>query len=107
MGELTLVEYESKFTEGVLDSVKTAAMRAVLPKDMLERFLDGLFSYEELRVHVAAYVGEKLAGQDAYNGVQPMDIGQLDKSDADDEDVNAVQRRQHYRFSQKPKQECC
>ena len=34
-----------------------------------------------------------------------MDIVQLDKSDGDDEDLNAVQRRQHYRFSQKPKQE--
>ena len=41
----------------------------------------------------------------AYNGLQPMDIVQLDKSDGDDEDVNAVQRRQHDRFSQKPKQE--
>ena len=34
-----------------------------------------------------------------------MDIGQLDKSEGNNEDVNAVQRRQHCRFSQKPKQE--
>ena len=31
--ELALVEHESKFSEVVADSVKTAAMRAMLPKD--------------------------------------------------------------------------
>ena len=41
--ELTLVEHESKFSEA--DSVKTAAMRTMLPKDVLERFLDGPFQY--------------------------------------------------------------
>ena len=35
--ELTLVEHESKFSEVVADSVKAAAMRAMLPKDVLER----------------------------------------------------------------------
>ena len=39
--ELSLVEDESKFSEVVPDSVKTAAMRAMLSKDTLERFLDG------------------------------------------------------------------
>ena len=73
--ELTLVEHESKFSEVVVDSVKTAAVRAMLPKDVLERFFDGLFRYEELRHRVSACVGEKLAGQDANGGAQPMDIG--------------------------------
>ena len=104
--ELTLVEHESKFSEVVPDSVKTAAMRAMLPKDVLERFLDGPFQYEELRNRVSAYVGEKLAGQDANGGAQPMDIGQIDKSEGEDEDVNAVQqRRPHDRSNQKHKQE--
>ena len=67
----TLVEHESKFSEVVADSVKTAGMKAMLPKDILERFLDGPFHYEELRNRVSAYVGEKLAGQDASGGVQP------------------------------------
>ena len=48
-----------------------------------------LFNYEELRNRVSAYVGEKLAGQEASGGGQPMDIGQADKSDGEDEDVNA------------------
>ena len=39
---------------------------------------------------VSASVEEKLAGQDANGGVQPMDIGQIDKSEGEDEDVNAV-----------------
>ena len=39
----------SKFSEVAADSVKTAAMRAMLPKDVLERFLDGPFHYEELQ----------------------------------------------------------
>ena len=39
-------------------------MRAMLPKGVLERFLDGPFQYDELRNRVSAYVGEKLAGQD-------------------------------------------
>ena len=43
--ELTLVEHESKFSKVVADSVKTAAMRAMLPKDVLERFVDGPFHY--------------------------------------------------------------
>ena len=36
--ELTLAEHESKFSEVVVDSVTTAAVRAMLPKDVLERF---------------------------------------------------------------------
>ena len=64
----------------------------MLPKDVLERFLDGPFNYEELRNRVSAYVGEKLAGQEARGGAQPMDIGHIDKSEGEDEDVNAVQR---------------
>ena len=68
-------------------------MRTMLPKDVLERFLDGPFQYEELRNRVSAYVGEKLAGQDANGGAQPVDIGQIDKSEGEDEDVNAVQQR--------------
>ena len=36
---------------------------------------------------------EKLAGQDASGGAQPLDIGQIDKSEGVDEDVNAVQQR--------------
>ena len=47
--ELTLVEHESKFSEVVANSAKTAAMRAMLPKDILERFLCGPSHYEELR----------------------------------------------------------
>ena len=64
-----------------------------------------LFHYEELRNRVSAYVGEKLAGQDANGGAQPMDIGQIDKSEGVDEDVNAVQqRRLHDRSNQKHKE---
>ena len=81
--ELTLVEHESKFSKVVADSVKTAAMRAMLPKDILERFLGGPFHFEELRNRVSALVGEKLAGQDASGGAQPMDIGQVVKSDGE------------------------
>ena len=55
---------------------------------------------------MSAYVGEKLAGQDTNRGAQPMDIGQIDKSEGEDEDVNAVQqRRLHDRSNQKHKQE--
>ena len=48
----------------------------------------------------------KLAGQDANGGAQPMDIGQIDKSEGEDEDVNAVQqRRPNDRSTQKHEQE--
>ena len=78
----------------------------MLPKDVIERFFDGPLQYEELRNRVSAYVGEKLAGQDANGGAQTMDIGQIDKSEGEDEDVNAVQqRRPHDRSNQKHKQE--
>ena len=100
--ELTLVEHEPKFSEVVADSVKTAATRTMFPEDTLDRFLDGPFDYEELRNRVPAYVGEKLAGQEASGGAQPMDIGQIDK----DEDVNALQQlRQYDRSNQNHKQE--
>ena len=59
---LTLVEHESKFSEVVAESVKTPAMRAMLPRDVLERFLDGPFQHEEHRNRVSAYVRE-LAGR--------------------------------------------
>ena len=39
---------------------------------------------------MSAHVGEKLAGQDASSRAQPMDIGQVDRSEGEDEDVNAV-----------------
>ena len=103
--ELTL-EHESKFSEVVADSVKTAARRAMLPKDILERFFDGPFHCGDLRTRVSAYVGEKLAGQDASGGAQPMDIGHIDKSEGEDEDVNAVQQRRPFdRSNQKHKRE--
>ena len=55
---------------------------------------------------MSAYVGEKLAGQDASGGAQPMDNEQTDKSEGEDEDVNAVQQRSlHDRSNQKHKQE--
>ena len=93
-------------TEVVGDTVKTAAMRAMLPEDVLERFFDGPFHYEELRNRVSAYVSENLARQDANGGAQPMDTGQIDKSEGEDEEVNAVQqRRPHDRSNQKHKQE--
>ena len=104
--ELKHVEHESKFSEVVADSVRTAAMSAVLPNDVLERFVDGHFQCEEFRNRVSANVGEKLAGQDANGGAQPLDIGQIDKSEGEYEDVNAVQqRRPNDRFTQKHKQE--
>ena len=101
--ELTLVEHESQV---VADSVKTAAMRAMRPKDVLERFLDGPFHFEELRHRVSSYVGEMLAGQDANGGSQSMDTGQIDKSEGEDDDVNAEQQgRPHDRPNQKHKEE--
>ena len=55
---------------------------------------------------MSAYVGDKLSGQDASGGAQPMDIGQVDKSEGEDEDVNAVQQRRPFgRPNQKHKQE--
>ena len=81
-------------------------MRAMLLKDVVERFFDGPFKHEELRNRVSACVGEKLTGQDANGGAQPMDVGQIDKSEEEDEDVNAVQqRRPHDRSNKKHKQE--
>ena len=104
--ELTLVEHESKFLEVVADSVETAAMRAMLPKDVLERFLNGPFVFGEFRNGVSAFMGEKLAGEEISGGVQPMDIGQIEKSEGEDEDVNAVEQRRPYdRSNQKPKYE--
>ena len=50
----------------------------MLPKDVLKRFVNGPFQYGELRNRVSAQVGEKLAGQDANSGAQPMDIRQID-----------------------------
>ena len=104
--ELTLVEHESKLSEVVADSVKTAAMRAMLPKRYTRAIPRWTFNYEELRNCVSEYVGEKLAGQEASGGAQPLDIGQADKSQGEDEDVNAVQQRRPYDQSNlKPKQE--
>ena len=81
------------------DSVNTAAMRALLPKDELERFLDGTFQYEELRNRVCICERET-------DKMRMMDVGQIDKPEGEDEDVDAVQqRRPHDRSNQKHKQE--
>ena len=39
---------------------------------------------------VSAYVVDKLAGQGANSGAQPMDVGQIDNSEGEDEDFNAT-----------------
>ena len=65
-----------------------------------------LSTVKKFEIVLSAYVGEKLAGQDANGGAQPMDIGQIDKSEGEDEDVNEVQQRRPYdRSNQKHKQE--
>ena len=44
--------------------------------------------------------------QDVNGGAQPMDIGQIDKSEGEDEDVSAVQQRHlHDRSNQRHRQE--
>ena len=87
------------------DSVKTATVRAMLPKDILERFFDGPFHYEDSEPCLPTWEN-KLAGQDASSGAQPMNIGQVDKSEGEGEDVNAViQRRTLDRPNKKNKQE--
>ena len=55
--------------------MKTAALRAMLPKDVLERFLDGPSHHEELRNRVSAYVGRSWLDKMRTRGVQPMDMG--------------------------------
>ena len=97
--QVAVVQWELTFVEH-------AAMRAMLPKDVLGRFLNGPFQYEELRNRVSAYVREKLAGRNANGGALPVDIGQVDKSEGEDADVNAVQqRRLQDRSNQKHKQD--
>ena len=54
-------------------------MRVMLPRDMLERCLDGPFDNRELRPQRSAHVGEKLAGQDVNNEARPVDIGHNSK----------------------------
>ena len=85
------------------DSVKTATVRAMLPKDILERFFDGPFHYEDSEPSLPTWEN-KLAGQDASSGAQPMNIGQVDKSEGEGEDVNAVQQRRTFDRPNKKKQ---
>ena len=72
---------------------------------MLERFLDGPFQYEELSI-VCLHMWER-SWLDKMRTVElnHTDIGQIDKFEGEDEDVNAVQqRRLHDRSNQKHKQ---
>ena len=72
--ELTPVEHESKVHRARARLRETAAMRAMLPRDMLERFFDGPLNHEELRIRVSAHVEETLAGRGTNTGAQSMDI---------------------------------
>ena len=78
--ELQLAEHQAKFAEPIPDSVKTAALRSMIPKELLDRFLDGPFDYEGLRAHLGSYVGEKLATTEGHSDPKPMDIGEVEKS---------------------------
>ena len=84
--EQTLGEHESKFSEAVADSVETAAMR----REILRC----------LRNRVSAYVGEKLVGQDAGGGAQPLSSGRLTKPKG-----RVQPRGSFYRSNQKYEQE--
>ena len=65
--------------------------------------LSALKNFEIVCLHMCL---EKLAGQDVNCGAQTMDTGQVDKSEGEDEDANAVpQRRLHDRSNQKHRQE--
>ena len=70
----------------------------MLPRDLLKRFLHTL-------QQVSAHAGETPPNQDMNNGAHPMDIGQLDNANEDDEHVNAAQRLQRQRPEQKSRSE--
>ena len=89
--ELALAEHQAKFPEQISDSVKTAALRGMIPKDMVDRFLDGPFDYEGLRARVSSYVGEKMAVAEN-SDPKPMDIGEVDAQSDDEDEIGAVQR---------------
>ena len=72
--DLTLAEHESKFSDVVVNSVTTAAVRAMFPKEVLERFSTDLSIAKNFEI-VCLHTWEKLAGRDANGGAQPMDIG--------------------------------
>ena len=88
--ELALAEHQARFTEPISDSVKTAALRSMIPKELLDRFLDGPFDYEGLRARVGSYVGEKLAATEGHSDPKPMDIGEVEESSDEEDEVAAV-----------------
>ena len=84
---LALLEHQSKLLEPVLDSVKTAANKSHAHWAMVERSLDGQFSYYELR---ARMWWEKVAVQEVTVDVRPVHIGGLDNPSEGDEDLIAA-----------------
>lgn len=82
--ELKVVEHESRFDEVIAESIKVAALRKMLPADMVDRFLDGPHDYKLLRAKLTAYLSERLSyaprPAKSNNGTAPMDIGSVEAS---------------------------
>ena len=105
--ELTLVEHESKYSEVVADSEKTAAKRAMLPQGCAREIPRRTFPSRGTSKSCVCIRGRE-AGWTRCEPVElnPWALGRSTNPKEKDEDVNAVQqRRLHDRSNKKHKQE--
>ena len=59
--ELRVVEHEARFTDTVSDSIRVAALKKMMPLEMVDRFIDGPHEYQELRARMGTYMVEKMS----------------------------------------------
>ena len=85
--ELRVAEYESRFNRTVDEATKLSAMKRMMPFSILDRYMDTVTTYMDLRSRLANYMSEYISnGVGGKSGPTPMDIGSLDKGEEQKED---------------------
>ena len=70
-----MTEHEARRIEYVQDTVKVAALKRMMTAEMAERYIEGTYTYPDLRNRIDAYVGRKMIQQSRAS----MDIGKVDR----------------------------
>ena len=84
--ELRVVEYEARFNEQVSETTKLSALKMMMPHSVLEKYIDSITSFQDVRARLANYMTEYFSNGcgGKQTGPVPMEIGHVDKERVDD-----------------------
>ena len=80
--ELRVAEHESRFNVQIDETTKLSAMKMMMPHAILDRYIDTVTTYLDLKSRLTNYMTEYMSnGMGPKSGPVPMDVGSLESSD--------------------------